>query len=153
LDSANAREQRVRFRKLIEQIVGEHEIQFIGEEWGDVETTFAEALAEKAGITWRNINTSQADKVRLGIPLDYASGPHTLEAKARWNEMREHFMFERIWEHMCKLIRVSVLLILAVSLSGPVRSQNSVTPTPPNIATQRPDLLQSNNRPETKNDD
>jgi hypothetical protein len=109
LDSAECQEQRAHFRELIEHILREGEIQFIGEEWGDTETTSTQDLAARSGIAWRNINTSDADKDRMGIPRDYATGPCTEEQKALWNGQREQFMLERIREYQAEAQKLLII--------------------------------------------
>jgi hypothetical protein len=77
LDSADQREQRGHFAALLEDIIKRENIDFIGEEDGSVEETIAEHLAEACNIPHRNINTSNTDKDRMGIPRNYDAGPHT----------------------------------------------------------------------------
>jgi hypothetical protein len=96
LDSVECQEQRAHFRELLQQILTHSAIQFIGEEWGDVETTIAERLADNLEIPWQNINTTEEDKQNMGIPPNYAHGPYSNEQKAAWNCLREQFMWERV---------------------------------------------------------
>jgi hypothetical protein len=98
-DTPEARDQKSRFTKVIAETIKEGEIQFVGEEWGRVETTIAHELAENCGIPWANINTSTADLKRMGIPCDYVKGPFTPEQKERWHRQREQFMLRRIQEN------------------------------------------------------
>jgi hypothetical protein len=96
LDTPEQNEQRVYFRDMLAEIIAIGEIQIVCEEWGDVEQTAAHRLALRQGIPWRNINTSNRDKDRMGIPRDYDQGPYAEEQKNQWNRLRERFMLNRI---------------------------------------------------------
>lgn len=99
LDGDDQQKQRALFAALLGDILKKGEIQFVGEEWGDVEPTIADVLAKKCNIPYKNVNTSETDKKRLGIPCNYVEGPFSEEQKEQWHRQREQFMFERIREY------------------------------------------------------
>jgi hypothetical protein len=97
-DIAGIRTQRLHFTCLLDAIVTNSKIQFIGEEWGLPQSSAARVLADQKGISWANINTSLEDLNMMGVPRDYVHGHYDPAAKARWTELREQFMFRRILE-------------------------------------------------------
>jgi hypothetical protein len=101
LDRPDQNEQREYFRAMLEEICAENKIQIALEEDGDVEETTGKQVADQNAIPWRDINTSDEDKDRLGIPRNYAIGPYTSEQKSDWNRQRERFMVEKINEYGC----------------------------------------------------
>lgn len=98
-DTAQAREQKLHFAGLIEEIIRDCGIQSVGEEWGREEITTAHALADNYGLRWANINTSPEDLDRLGIPRDYVEGIYPNEQEEQWHRQREQFMHQKIREH------------------------------------------------------
>jgi hypothetical protein len=98
-DKTEMQEQRRHFTALLEDILKRMEIGFIGEEGGGGEETIAEILGKNHKIPISNINTSNADKKRLGIPCDYVSGSYSATQKELWHRLREQFMLARIGEY------------------------------------------------------
>jgi hypothetical protein len=99
LDSAEQNEQRDHFRALLETICEEQAIQIVLEEDGAPEETAGEQIAAQRDIPWADINTSNDDKIQMGIPIDYVTGPYTEAQKTNWNHQRELFMVDKINEH------------------------------------------------------
>lgn len=99
LDTPDQNDQRAHFEKMLRGILRECEIQIVCEEWGDVEETIAQTMARETQLAWRDINTSNADKDRMGIPRDYVQGPYSDGEKRNWNGLRERFMLDRINEY------------------------------------------------------
>ncbi len=98
-DTAEQNEQRAHFRALLESICEEQAIQIVLEENGAPEETAGEQIAAQLSISWADINTSNDDKIQMGIPTDYVTGPYTEEQKNTWNHQRELFMMGKINEH------------------------------------------------------
>ena len=98
-DPSDQNRQRGHFKDMLRQIFKEDGIQFVFEEAGDVEETITQHLAAQFNLPWKDINTSNADKDRLGIPRYYVQEPYTNEQKNRWNQLREKFMLGRINEY------------------------------------------------------
>lgn len=99
LDTADQNEQRAYFRAVIQEICVANGIEIVLEEYGDLEETIGNQLADHFRIPWRDINTSNADKDRMGIPQDYVAGPYSDEQRANWNYQREQFMLAKICEY------------------------------------------------------
>jgi hypothetical protein len=99
LDPANQNEQRERFTAMLEDICSDQAIEIILEENGAPEETAGEQIARQRNIPWVDINTSTADKERLGIPAEYLTGPYTADQRSDWNRQRELFMLGKIAEH------------------------------------------------------
>ena len=98
-DNGQALRQRVHFRELLSKLTNEHDITFVGEEWGLEIKTIAHAIAdEKGGVLWENINTSHDDLDVLGIPRNYANEEHSAEQVEKWHRQREGAMFKKIME-------------------------------------------------------
>jgi hypothetical protein len=98
-DGVDENEQRGHFRTMLEDICVNHSIQIVLEEDGDPEETAAKQIADSHKIPWRDINTSNNDKDRMGIPRDYVSGAYDAEQKREWHRQREQFMLEKINEY------------------------------------------------------
>jgi hypothetical protein len=98
-DSSEQQEQRNHFAGLLEDIIKEKKIEFIGEEAGRVGETSAGRLANKYKIPATNINTTNADKEKMGIPKGYPTGLYRNEQKEQWHRKREQFMLQRIRKH------------------------------------------------------
>ena len=95
-DSEEVKGQKAHFVRLVQRIVQERRVHFIGEEWGLPESSIAQRVADEVRIAWTNINTSLEDLDRMGIPRDYVHGEYGQDAKDRWNRQREEFMYARI---------------------------------------------------------
>jgi hypothetical protein len=100
LDTVEQNEQRAHFREFLEQICGGNGIREVFEENGSLEKTAGAQLADGRGITWTDMNTTNEDKDRMGIPRDYILEDHTEEQKAIWNYQREQFMVAKIHNHL-----------------------------------------------------
>jgi hypothetical protein len=98
-DPADQNEQRAHFRTLLESICEQQAITIVLEEDGALEETAGEQIAAQRNILWADLNTSNDDKVQMGIPKDYLTGPYTEDQKRDWNRQRELFMVEKINEH------------------------------------------------------
>jgi hypothetical protein len=98
-DGTDQNEQRGHFSTMVENICVNHATQIVLEEDGDPEETAAKQIADQRKIPWRDINTSNNDKDRMGIPRDYVSGAYGAEEKREWHRQREQFMLERINEY------------------------------------------------------
>lgn len=100
LDSREQRDQKIRFVALLDRVIKDNRIQFVGEEWGREVATAAYALAEATDqITWANINTSCTELAQLGIPEDYTVRNYPDELKERWNRQREQVMIRKLLEN------------------------------------------------------
>jgi hypothetical protein len=99
LDPADQNEQRAHFRALLESICKKQAIKIVLEEDGAPEETAGQQIAAQRNIPWADINTSNDDKVQMGIAIDYVSGPYTEDQKSNWNRQRELFMVGKIDEH------------------------------------------------------
>jgi hypothetical protein len=97
-DPAEQNEQRAHFRALLEDICEERAIQIVLEENGAPEETAGEQIAAQLNIPWADFNTPNDDKIQMGIPIDYLTGPYTEEQKNNWNHQRELFMMRKINE-------------------------------------------------------
>jgi hypothetical protein len=95
-DAPEAADQKRHFSELLEKIISECRVDFVGEEWGLPDVTTACYLAGKYGATWVNINTCQEDLKQMGIPRDYVAGPYTNEQKESWNRKREQAILANI---------------------------------------------------------
>lgn len=84
---------------MLEDICLGQAIQIMLEENGAPEEMAGEQIADQRNIPWIDINTSNEDKDRLGIPREYVTGPYTAEQKSNWNHQRELFMLEKINKH------------------------------------------------------
>ena len=108
-DSADQNEQRAHFMSMLEEICTNRKIKIVLEEDGGPEETAAEQIADRHDIPWHDINTSNEDKDRLGIPRNYVDGPYIDEEKNAWHRQREEFMVERINEYSRGLQNVLVV--------------------------------------------
>jgi hypothetical protein len=109
LDPEAMNQQRDHFRALIETIVSDNAIGFIAEEWGDVEQTAASMIASNRKTRWTDINTSEAEKTQMGIPLDYAQGGYEKQQVENWHRQREEFMCDKIKQHRGKSENILVI--------------------------------------------
>lgn len=99
-DPPEMQEQRKYFAALLEDIIRQKKIEFIGEESGGGEETSAEHLADKYKIQPpRNINTTNADLERMKIPNAYMTEAYSNEQKEHWHHQREQFMLARVREY------------------------------------------------------
>jgi hypothetical protein len=98
-DGAEANEQRQHFKAMLAEICSKNRIQIVLEEDGTLEETAAEQLAISRGVPWENINTTNEDKDRMGIPRNYLTGPFTQQEKTEWNRQRDIFMAEKVVSH------------------------------------------------------
>jgi len=98
-DWQEAKAQKAAFAGLIERIIQQGEIQFVGEEWGLPDITTACELAETNQVPWVNINTSAEDLDRLGIPQDYVKESFSEAQKRNWHRQREQVMLGRLKEN------------------------------------------------------
>jgi hypothetical protein len=60
---------------MLSSICAKNGIDSVFEENGDPEETAGRQLAGHLGITWSDINTSNNDKQKMGIPQDYVQPP------------------------------------------------------------------------------
>lgn len=98
-DSADQKEQRRRFRELLDGICDRTGTEVVLEENGGPEETAAEQIAKGHRIPWYDINTTNEDKDRLGIPRNYVDEPHAEDQKEEWHRLRERVMVQKIKQH------------------------------------------------------
>ena len=99
-DTPAKTQQKARFAGLVDGMIKDNEIEFVGEEWGLEERSAAHVIAESSSqVLWANINTSFAELAEMRIPNDYADGHYTAEQKAEWNRQREQVMIRKLLEH------------------------------------------------------
>jgi hypothetical protein len=92
------REQRDCFCELLDEVLKNEMIEFVGEEWGRQLESFAEILSGEHRARYAEINTTPADLERMGIPLDYTLCHYSLDQKEDWHRLREQFMFDKVKE-------------------------------------------------------
>lgn len=95
-DTTVVRQQRSCFKDFLAGVIEQQGIEFIGEEWGCPQATFAHALAAEHEIHYSNISTTCEDLKGPGIPADYLSGNYADSQKKAWLRWREGFMFGKI---------------------------------------------------------
>jgi hypothetical protein len=119
-DGACSAVQKLEYRKLLSQLVGDRAVEFIGEEQPPGHSTIARELANSLGIRWEPIDMSESEKESRGVPKTWFRIPRYLGDKARtclteegyqrdlrngWVEieprhesdkMRDEFMFNRV---------------------------------------------------------
>jgi hypothetical protein len=95
-DAGEAANQKARFGELIETTIKQGQGKFVAEEWGLSSITRGQAIADRGGIPWSDINTCFHDLAQLGIPRDYVNRDYSKEKKAKWNKDREKVMLENI---------------------------------------------------------
>ncbi|MGA9055244.1 MAG: hypothetical protein WB763_01905 [Terriglobia bacterium] len=105
-DSPEAMAQKAHFAELIERIIQERKIQFVGEEWGLPDITTACASAGTHRIQWVNINASRDDLDRLGIPHDYVKGDFSEAQRRHWHSQREQVMLCKLKENRGEALNV-----------------------------------------------
>ncbi|MFZ0212092.1 MAG: hypothetical protein WAL55_05240 [Candidatus Acidiferrales bacterium] len=98
-DNVDQNEQRTHFRQMLEDICDEAEIHLVLEENGGPEEMAAKQIADKRGIPWYDVNTTNEDKDRLGIPHDYVNGNYSDEQRSEWHRQREQIMVQKIKHH------------------------------------------------------
>lgn len=127
-------DQKKRFRQMLEAIVKEREIQFIGEEM-DVaafwEThkrvmgnlglptmqlpaqaqTIACQVANLLGCHYAEIDMTLEERNARNIPRDYTDddSPYPAEQKRKWNEEREQYMVEQAFKNVDDAQNVLIL--------------------------------------------
>ncbi len=79
--------------------MAESRIQILPEEDGTPDETAAQQLAFNRDLPWENINTTNVDKDRMGIPRNYLHGPFNQDQKREWDRQREEFMAGKIVAH------------------------------------------------------
>ena len=89
----------------------EQEIQIVLEENGGPEETGAKQIVDRRGIPWHDVNTTNEDKDRLGIPRDYVNGSYSDEQKNEWHRQREQVMLEKIKQQLQECECESVLIV------------------------------------------
>jgi pheromone shutdown protein TraB len=97
-DCDQVKEHKAQFQKLIDALVKQNKIQFIGEEWGMPSITIAHVTADAATIPWVNFNTTHEDLDALKIPREYLIETHSPEQKEKWTRQREPVMLKKILE-------------------------------------------------------
>jgi len=109
-DSEQVTEQKTQFANLIESLIIENDIEFIGEEWGRPNLTYAHALADaNPKSSWADINTTLEELDEMKIPRDYVHGAYSPEQKRRWTRQREAVMFKKILERKGKATKYMVI--------------------------------------------
>jgi hypothetical protein len=99
-DSDQVKEHKAQFQKLIDTLIKENKIQFIGEEWGPSSVTNAYAAADDNKIPWANINTTNEELDALKIPRDYVNNAaYSADQKEQWTRQRDPVMLAKILEH------------------------------------------------------
>jgi hypothetical protein len=95
-DSEQVTEQKKQFANLIESLIKEKEIEFVGEEWGLANATSAHKLADENKKLWANINTTLEELDEMKIPRDYIHGAYLPEQKQQWTRQREAVMLKKL---------------------------------------------------------
>ena len=101
-------EEKVIFRDMLESLIQQHHIQFVGEEWGRFENgTYIESIAvrlsKETGCRYGEIDTF-AMRDALGVPRDYPP-----KDEGHWNQVREQGMFEQTVSQSAALQNILVI--------------------------------------------
>jgi hypothetical protein len=97
-DTPEVPNQKASFTQLLEDVIRQGGIEFVGEEWGLSKKTIAHALADDHRIPWCDINTCFHDLDGLEIPRDYVLGEFSEAQKNQWHRQRELIMLRRLRE-------------------------------------------------------
>lgn len=74
--------QKLKYRKLLGQLIAERCVEFIGEEVSPGHDTIAGELAGSLGIGWEAIDMDESGKKKLGVPTIWGTEPKYLGADA-----------------------------------------------------------------------
>lgn len=90
-------DQKVQFANVLERIIRERHVQFVGEEAEHGVEAIAGRVASDLGSRYANIEMPPAERERRSIPRDYTKkdSPYSAEQKLVWQRQREDHMFER----------------------------------------------------------
>jgi len=109
-DSDQVKEQKKEFAKLIDTLIQENQIQFVGEEWGPASITIAHAAVDGYNkLPWDNINTTSEELDAMKIPRDYVHGAYSPDQKQQWTRQREPMMLKKLLERKGKAERYIVV--------------------------------------------
>lgn len=90
-------DQKERFRCMLQQLIDQHSIQFVGEEARHSEESIAQVVCERAGCRYLNIEMEPQERTLRNIPPGYNEDPNVPQVqKTAWNQARERFMVEKI---------------------------------------------------------
>jgi hypothetical protein len=91
---------RFRFQELLEQITGGYRVDVICEEAKHGVVSIAQAVADREGIPYRNIEMPPELRKTQGIPelytIDVPGSETPPEQKAAWNALRESYMVHKL---------------------------------------------------------
>jgi hypothetical protein len=84
-----------KFYSVIESIICDHAINFVGEECKPAQKTIPRELAAERGCKYAEIDMSSAERERKGITKNYEKLGN--EEQKRCNALREAYMVERVY--------------------------------------------------------
>lgn len=108
-DGEQVTEQKKQFADLIESLIKENKIEFVGEEWGLECATSAHKHAEANKKSWTNINTTLEELDAMKIPRDYIQSAYSPEQKQQWTRQREAVMLKKLVENKGKATRYLIV--------------------------------------------
>jgi hypothetical protein len=82
------------FYAIVEEIVGTHKIEFIGEECKVGQKTIPRAIAKEVGCKYAEVDMPAIEREKRGIASDYERRE---DEKSRGYALREDYMLERIY--------------------------------------------------------
>lgn len=100
---------REQFRLLLQKLVTDDRVDFIGEEIYRERSTFAEHVANSSGARWEPIEMSLKARDELGITEDQKNRPDGIETRVPSDGIREEFM---VWKSLQKAGDVQNVLII-----------------------------------------
>lgn len=115
-------EEKDKFKNLLEMLVREHSIQFVGEECNPDKCTIAKCLASSSNIQWQPIEMSREAREALGIAEEQRNHRQTFDditcipspqKRVLSDGIREEYM---VWRTLTKAGDVQNILVLCGSL-------------------------------------
>lgn len=101
---------RFRFQEFLEQITGGYRVDVVCEEAKHGVVSIAQALADREGIPYRNIEMPPQVRRIQGIPelynLDVPGSETPREQKEAWNALRESYMIDKLLRYVASARRV-----------------------------------------------
>jgi hypothetical protein len=73
LDGGRSTEEKAKFEKLLQRLISEHDIKFVGEETHPEKIAVAKLVASSLDIRWEPIEMSQQARKELGIAEEQAT--------------------------------------------------------------------------------
>jgi hypothetical protein len=90
------RDQKTRFKELLERLITDNRIQFVAEETAHGKLSIAEALRNaKSSFEYSNVDMDPDDREGAGIKPNYENLQTSREQMQSFNLQREQFMFDK----------------------------------------------------------